>query len=362
MNSDPFGQQQFDLFSKFAQFSRDRQASMKEQQTLADFTTSIGAELDRALSSDIRIYGDRTQAMFQDLVLSLGEYKLFKVEDAGEFYPQDSYKVPDFRIVLLDGQQWLIEVKNVHIKEPFTQERQLMTSDYREKLQRYASATAGELKLAVFWARWRIWTLVSLDDFVDADGGVTLEMKAAAMENDLGTLGDRWIGTRPPLRLRFVADQERTSRVSADGTVRFTVGDVRMYCGEDEVLDPVERNIAWLFVQYGDWEESGPHEIMQGDRLDAFEFRWEPRERMNQGFEVIGALSTMFSHYYSERTTADDGEVVQTRAHPRPDWFEPLLQPDYKGKAMPLWQLTMKPRSYFRSRESGQAAPPPGAV
>ena len=298
--------------------------------------------------------------MFEDLILSLGEFALLKVEDAGRVYPEDSFKIPDFRVVLQDGEQWLIEVKNVYIESAFDQERQLMTSDYREKLERYAEATGAELKLAIFWARWRIWTLVSLDEFTAADGTVSVKMTDAAKENELGRLGDRWIGTHAPLKFRFVADPEKTSRVSKGGTFVFTVAAARMYCGDAEILDPDEQNIAWLFMQYGSWEES-ERPIMHGDRLDALEFRWEPSERNQLGFDVIGSLSTIFSNYYLERTTADSGEVIQTRAQPHPDWFAPLVQSDYKGKALPLWRLIMKPGSYFRSGGREPSGAPTGA-
>ncbi len=350
MTSNSADHGRFDLFPRLSEFSRDRRISLRDPQTIDDFMKLAAEQLGADISSDIRMYGHRTEAMFQDLVLSLGEYELLKVEDAGDIYPPDLYKVPDFRVVLPGGEQWLIEVKNVHIEEPFEQVRSIMTADYRQKLERYAAATGADLKLAVFWSRWRIWTLVALDDFTAADGTVSVKMTEAAKENDLGRLGDRWIGTRAPLRLRFLADPAKTRRVSDDGTVEFTVGGVEMYCGDVEITDSVERNIVWLFMQYGSWEET-EHPIVQGDALYALELQWEPSERNEIGFDVIGSLSTMFSHYYLERTTTDSGEVIRTRAQPHPDWFEPLAQWDYDSKTLPLWLLTMRPSSSFGSDE-----------
>ena len=45
-----------------------------------------------------------------------------------------------------------------------------------EELQAYARVTGGELKLAVFWDRWSLWTVVSPNEFVDQNGDLTLDM------------------------------------------------------------------------------------------------------------------------------------------------------------------------------------------
>ena len=355
MTTDPLRRASSELFTRFSEFARDHSTSIRDGEALAEFTEAIGVELGTDISSDIQLYGHRTQAMFQDLVLTLGASELLKVEDAGDVFPAESYKVPDFRIVLPGGEQWLIEVKNVHIDEPFEQERLIMRPDYREKLQRYATATGADLKLAVFWSRWRIWTLVSLDTFTSDDGSVTLELKAAAIENEMGRLGDRHIATTPPLKLRFLADPNEQAWV-ADGKLQFKIAGLEFHCADREIVDPTEKNIAWTFMLYGEWIESGPHEIWDGDDLVAVEFRWEPESELNQGVEMIAVLSTMFHRYYSERTVSDDGDVVQARARPRPGWFEPLIEADYESDALPLWRFTLEPSSYFRSDEGSGAA------
>ena len=131
--------------------------------------------------------------------------------------------------------------------------------------------------------------------------------------------------------------------MAPDGTVKFTISGVRMYCGEDEILDPVEKQIAWIFMLYGGWKEIGPEPLLDGVQLTGIEFRWEPQEKANKGFEIIGTLSEMFSRYYAEQTIESD-EIVQIRAPLRPGWFAPLVNPDYESKALPLWQISIQPR------------------
>ena len=59
------------------------------------------------------------------------------------------------------------------------------------------------------------------------------------------------IGTRPTLRFRVEADPATTSSLAPDGKAEFTVSGARFYCGEDEILDPIELKFAWLFMLYG---------------------------------------------------------------------------------------------------------------
>ena len=52
----------------------------------------------------------------------------------------------------------------------------------------------GQLKLAVYWARWGIWTLVSPERFADAAGNVSLDMETGMTGKRASGLGrpDDW--------------------------------------------------------------------------------------------------------------------------------------------------------------------------
>ena len=332
----------FDLLPELARLGLSHNISLDDPQAVPKLTTLASHALTSALSDPILLYGKRVEAMFEAMLVCLRRYSLVKVEDKGRVHPEECYNSPDFRVVLSDGTQWLIEVKNVYNKEPFDQRRRLMKRAYLRKLERYAAATGGQLKLAVFWARWGMWTLVSPDRLVDADGNLTLDMETGVRLNELGSLGDWMIGTRPPLRIRVEADPARAATVTPNGTAEFAISSLRMYCGDAEISDPVERQIAWIFIRYGEWQEMSPQALIERDKLTAIEFRWQPEERLNEGFEMIGTLSRMFSRYYAEQTL-NNGEVAQLHAPLRPGWFEPLVIPDYKGKALPLWRFKQTP-------------------
>lgn len=343
MSSDPNASQPFDLLAELARFGLDHRISLDDPKAISEFSAFVENVVSGALSQPNLLHGQRTEAMFESMLLSLGGYCLLKTEDNGKVHPNEEYLAPDFRVVLPDGTQWLIEVKNAYIEDPLRQERQFMGSSYRGKLERYASATGGELKLAVYWAKWGIWTLVSPERFLDAAGNVSVDMQTGMMENELVYLGDQMIGTRPPLRLRLEADPATTEPVAADGTVRFTISSVRVYCGDEELLDHLEKEIAWTFMRYGRWRMDGPLADLKEDRLLAVEFRWDPEQNTNQGFEMIGTLSEVFCRYYSDQTLLNQ-EVVQLLARPRPGWFAPLVSSEYEKKGLPLWQFKIYPK------------------
>ena len=342
MNSDHHPTQQFDLLAELAKFGFEQSISLNDPQAIPKFATFVGESLGNALSNSALLHGHRVEAMFEALLVSLGQYALLKGEDNGRVYPSDRYTAPDFRVVLPDGNQWLIEVKNARIKEPFKQERRFMKKAYRQKLENYAAATGGDLKLAVYWSSWELWTLVSPDHFVDENGNVTIDMRSALFHNELGSLGDRFIGTKPPLKFRLEAARDTKNPVNPDGTVMFTPGRVALYSGQDELTDHFERKIAWAFMLYGDWTVTEPIPIVDDNMLTAVEFQWFPDEDDNAASPMVGTFSRIFSRYYSQNTMENEN-IAQLHASPQTDWFAPLLAGGYQGSALPLWLLKSQP-------------------
>ena len=340
----------FELLGEFAKFGAQKRISLRDPMTADLFITYVRDAIRDVHSDQTLLHGQRTQAMFEALLLSLGDFTLLKNEDTGRVYPKDQFKIPDFRVVLSDGTQWLIEVKNVYEDDPLQQKRKLLNSSYRKKLEAYASATGGEFKLAVYWARWSIWTLVSPERLIDENGDLTLDMETAMRVSELSRLGDMMIGTRPPLKLLLTADPTKTSPVASDGTVKFNIARAQLYCDDDEILDSIEQQIAWIFMLYGKWEKIDTRPLLVENQLKEIEYICQPKERTNRSeeFEIIGTLSQMFTRYYAERTL-DNHEIVQLQAPPQPRWFAPLVMSDYESKALPLWRFTLEP-NYTDSR------------
>jgi hypothetical protein len=97
-----------ELFSAFAQYGRERRVALRDPSVIEAFKDHVADEVGSAIASDARLHGHRTQNMFEALIVSLGKYKMLKVEDAGRFHAKGTLKAPDFLIVLEDGHRWCI--------------------------------------------------------------------------------------------------------------------------------------------------------------------------------------------------------------------------------------------------------------
>ena len=172
-----------------------------------------------------------------------------------------------------------------------------MNGVYIEQLQEYAKLTKCSLKIALYWARWKIWSVISPDGLIRDGNKLSIDMVRAARINEFSSLGDRTVGTKPPLVLRFITDPTRPRHVTEDGHAQVTIARAAIFCADQEITDSVEMNIAWILMQFGDWEISPLKAVMSDRNVEAFEFEWTPRERLNEGFEMIGTLSSIFARY-----------------------------------------------------------------
>ncbi|WP_044826991.1 hypothetical protein [Thalassospira sp. HJ] len=332
----------FDLFGEYAKFGVEQKVSLHDPSTKSAFSAHVEKAIEQGLQDDILLYGQRVEAMFMSTLVSLGEFKLLKHEDVGRVFPEESYIAPDIRVVLKDGRQWLVEVKNVFEREHGNKKRRLMTASYFNRLNAYSQETGAELKLAIYWAKWRIWTVISPDKLLNESGDLKLSMCDALLVNEFSELGDRQIGTRSPLRLRVLVDQSKPSNINEHDQASFTIGGVKLFSEDREILDANEQEVALTLMFYGDWLEKPPTAVMENDELIAVEYESYAGEPPQYGLNTIGTLSSIFSRYYTEKTVADN-KVVQLLAVQRPNWLNPLVSKEYKSGQLPIWQFVQQP-------------------
>jgi hypothetical protein len=334
----------FNIFDVFAGFGQKESLSLREPTTAQSFLGQISNSLMESLNSETFIQGLRTEAMFESLVASLGGVEILKQEDEGEVYASDeTLKVPDFRMVLADGHQVLVEVKN-HYQGKVAMKSFSMTEDYFQELIKYCKLMTCDLKVAVYWVCWNIWTLVSPNCFAQEGRRRVLPFLEAMQANEMSILGDVHIGTKFPLCLRLLADKNKPRSVSTKCEAPFTIGAVELYCAGNTISDPIEQRIALFLMLYGDWPSAQPRiEIVDG-LVEFMEYTLRPEEDSGQGFEIIGTLSGMFSVFY-RAATADQDKIVQLHLNVEPGLLGCLIPPDHKGGALPLWRLIVKKKS-----------------
>jgi hypothetical protein len=150
------------------------------------------------------------------------------------------------------------------------------------------------------------------------------------------------VGTRAPITIRFVVDDARSQPIDAEGSANVFFARVETLSGDVLVSDPDDQQLAHPFLEYGEWRETGPHYVVEGDRLRAVEFRYGPEEPSDQGFDFIGTLSRMFARYFAQ-VTMRDGKVVQLNAPQKPAWFAPIIRRERRSDSLPLWTFEMQP-------------------
>lgn len=341
LNRDP---SRFDLLELYTSLSREQGYRIDTPTDLDKFHSKLQSSLKATLSNPALLHGKRVEAMFAHVIGALGMCKHIKQEDGGAMFAEDDdYEVPDYRVVTSSGELLLIEVKNFHMRSlgaPYTLKRA-----YLKKLQAYADVNRAQLKIALYFSRINKWALLSPDAFFVDSRTAYIDLVHAFARNEFASLGDRMIATLPPLTLQLVGDtDEKAAIVAADGTVAFTIRDVRMYCAGNEITNKHEQDIAFRLMRYGKWSETEtPAEIVNG-RLVSVSFisRPEPASE-NQQFEIVGDLSSMVSTAFRELTADNGAGVFALDVGQDPQAFSIRIPKNYKGEALPLWQFAIEP-------------------
>lgn len=335
----PASEKEFDLIARAEAFAR-RQGLKLNDPSLADrFSAAAAERLRGALKDPVLLHGSRTQNLFEAMVVSLGRYRLFKPEDVGRVHAPARLRAPDFRAVLAEGDQWLIEVKNVRCKDPLKQVSR-MTANYLASLERYAELVGAPLRLAFYWSTWNIWTLVAPDGFRSGGGGLRIELQDAVPASELGRLGDVHLWTTPPLRVLIRGSAERPIRIGQDGSISGGAS-LQIYSRGEELVDEKDRQLALILIDYGEWRAEGPRPV-EGFEYGAVEFVAAPEEPSEDGMDGIGTASRIFSRYFDQHTVAGK-EVILLSGEAVPDWFAPIASWDFRNSRLPLWVGRLRP-------------------
>lgn len=319
---------------------------------------AIQHALDQA-RSPVRMHGRRAEEMFGYVVAALGAAEAVKREDAGALLVRDGVRVavPDFRLVLRDRREVLVEVKNWHRAGVDTPVR--LSRSYLGALAAYGDLFARPVYVAVYWSRWRVWSLHPVAELLDAAArAVPLTFLHAVPASHMALLGDESLATVFPLTLRLEVAAERRGGDAGNTTYAITVRQVRYLARGTELLDRTERRIAWNFMLHGRWGETGPTPVMDGDNLTAIEVVFRPHDvpsgddahpaDASPGFAIVAAASSLASAQFDAATT-HGGEI--TRIHldrvPEPPHVAaapPTRGPGRSTAGLPLWRFRLEPR------------------
>jgi hypothetical protein len=332
----------FETLELFKSLGRDGGLSFKDEQSGAKFLQRLDVAFQSAKANSARLHGLRAQSLFEYIAVSLGQCLFIKHEDAGDIYTsQQEVKPPDFRVILKDRTEIFVEVKNFYQRDPL--EKYQIKGSYLTQLKAYADLFNVELKLAVYWTQWNLWTLSSTTHLQEKKGNYLLDFRDALINNEMDLLGERRIATIPPLVFRVFTDPSKPRTLKGDGNVEFTIGGIEIWAGGVKIDDKNEQNLVLAFMFFGDWSED-TQAMIEKDQLISFDFIFEPFERSeNQPFDMIGSLSGMVSRQF-HIVTAPEGETERLMPIQEPEDFKIELPPECKGKQLKLWCFQQVPQ------------------
>jgi hypothetical protein len=342
MENPPTDSKHFGLLSALDHFSRSLGVSLSDKPVLEQFIRHLSDTAAAHQNNPILIHGLRIQRMFAYFAAALGGGQIIQEEDSGDFFADScTLKRPDFRILLHSGHEMFVEVKNFNQANPL--EPYTLKAEYAHQLKAYADAFKKPLLFAIYWRRWGIWTLNSLECF-SFDGKLYSLLLTGTTKNDQkGLLGDRLIGITKPLTFRLYTDRSHVRKVGEDGRCQFRIEKAVLMAGGQEITDTIERRLGWYFFLYGAWAdlEQQAH-IVDGELLwiDVEPKREDPNPE--QRFLMIGSLSEMICRQFNSLTT-DHGRVTRLSPERDPSKFGAKIPQGFKGGVLGVWQFELKP-------------------
>ncbi|GAA5025307.1 hypothetical protein GCM10023258_18110 [Terrabacter aeriphilus] len=309
------------------------------------------AGLRDSLQSPSRIRGWVSDQLFGLVAADLGGCKLVKQEDAGVLFYEDDVKLPDWRLTLLSDKNILVEVKAEDDNHPRVSKLRLAEV---ARLKRYAELNDCPLYIAVHWVAISMWTLVPIDDYVRFGDHFEIGLQTAFKRNHMcSLLSDRMLGLKPPLEFRLtmeaVPEEDGATEIEGEpeevGTRKLSLVTtaVHMFAGGEEMVDKSETALVWFLLQHARWPCEERMEVA-GDGVWEMVFTMAPEQsHAEQGFDIIGALSELYTRMFYTGTTSLEDETTKLSIDVEPGTLPRLVPTDLKSDRLPLWHLRIDP-------------------
>ncbi|MEG5665771.1 hypothetical protein [Enterobacter roggenkampii] len=199
---------------------------------------------------------------------------------------------------------------------------------------------------AIYFRLLNRWVLVNKQSLIERDKKYETSIISAMAKNEMAILGDLSIGTKPALSIELISDsnQEVTRK---DNEIKFIIGGVKLYCDGKEITNELDKKIAYYLIRFGDWNCGEPNIISGDDKFRSIRYEFSPEEDEEQGFNMIGTLSSMITTEFNEKTIYEKS-VIALDTNLDPSLFSVKIPPDYYGEDLPLWIFSLKPNHEFK--------------
>jgi hypothetical protein len=336
----------FEPLNLYTAIGRDAGYQLGSEAHYQHFIKAVEKSLKAGQANLNMLHGKRVEALFAHVAGALGQCLMVKAEDTGDIFVADEeVKIPDYRLVLRDRSQLLVEVKNCHgdgIKRPFSLKR-----DYVDQLDRYADINGASLKFAVFFSSWRTWCLLSRQSFQEKDDDLIITFPIAMARNEMSSIGDVMIATLPELKIELLADPAEAHAVDKRGRAQFIIRSAKLFCAGKEIVDRAEQAIAFRLMRSGKWPDTSEAIVEDGKLLGIVITARPETSHEGQHFEGIGNLSSLVTSAYGEMTVKDRRPIALDVAAD-PAAFALYIPEDYKSDTLPLWRFVLQPNPDFQ--------------
>ncbi len=340
----------FDVLELFSAMSTSNGYKINDLDSVDDFINDVRLSIKESVANDRTKFGKRIESLFAYVIGALGNVKLLKQEDAGNiYYLDDKILAPDYKAILKNNSQLLIEVKNFYssdIKKEFKLEE-----NYYLKLQRYSEVNDIPLKFAIYFSIRNQWVLLPITAFKKTKKTFSVDFATAYAKSEMFLFGERTIGTIPNLELHMLTDKCEAKIINTSGIIDFTIREIKLFCNDKEIDNITEQKIAFDLIRYGEWKEKSFEALMYNKKFLGVKLIYAPIELSEQEFEIVGTLSGMISNKFKE-LTIKNGEVEALDLDINPHSFEIFIPDNYYSESLPLWQFIISPNKGFKGLKS----------
>ncbi len=342
--------EKFDVLELFSSMATTNGYKINDIHSVEEFISCVTLSIKESAGNDITKFGKRIESLFAYVAGALGKVKLLKQEDTGNiYYLGEEIIAPDYKAILKDDSQILIEVKNFY--SPDIEKQFVLKNDYYLKLKRYSDINKIPLKFAIYFSTMNQWVLLPISAFTKIGDSYKINFITAIAKSEMAILGDRMIGTTPNLEIHLLTNKSEAPTIKSSGTVDFTIRTTKFFCAHQEVKNTMEQEILFDFIRYGGWIEKDTEVILEDEKFLGVKFIYAPIELTEQPFEIIGLLSGMISNKFKELTT-NNGKIELLDLGLDPNDFQILIPDEYDSTTLPLWQFIINTNEDFQEEPS----------
>ncbi|ENW81273.1 hypothetical protein F909_02564 [Acinetobacter sp. ANC 3929] len=337
--------EKFDAFELFSAYTSKYSINIQDKDSLKIFLKEIRKSIEGSQKTPITIHGKRIEMLFAYVAGALGSVKLVKQEDAGNLFTANSeIEMPDYRIILNDNEQILVEVKSFNNQD--LHKKFELQKKYFNKLKNYADVMNVKLYISVYFRLFNHWVLLPIEAFNDEDTKYTIDFTQAMARSEMYKIGDCMLATTPDIEIRILTDEENAHQLPSDNSnkVLFLPKKTEIFCNGKMLNTELESQLAFYFMRYSSWRESVHDLIIKNNKVYGVRFVYTSEKHDGQLFANLGWRSSMISEFFKTLTIKDD-KVIATESFLNPSEFSVQIPDDYAENYndLPLWIFIQEP-------------------